>query len=137
MADIKELENAIEKAIKDNCEDCAEHNGTNRLEVNCDEQSCPHNIIIEALQEKLERENRISNVELLNRLDCIYNAKQIGYSDFLALRSIIEENDLHEQEQDKRQQGCEYCRNPRKQWTYLEKSDKYCKICGRDLRQSK
>jgi len=127
MANIKELESAIEflRKIAKNTkiDDCESR-------YNC-------LVAIKALQEKLERENRIPNIELLNRLDCIYNAKKIGYSDFLALRSIVEENDLHEQEQDKRQQGCECCRNPRKQWTYLEKSDKYCKNCSRDLRQSK
>jgi len=41
------------------------------------------------------------------------------------------------QEKIEREKCCEYCRSPRKQWTYLEKSDKYCKNCGRDLRQSK
>jgi len=119
MADIKEIESVIEKAIKDNCEDCAEHNGTNRLEVNCDEQSCPHNIIIEALQEKLEREK---GCEYCDNEASEYACDSDGMMRICkgnehCLPYIAVDNDTY--------------------GTSDLFDISYCPMCGRDLRQSK
>jgi len=58
-------------------------------------------LAIVALQEKLERETRFSG-ELANRTRIViqkcYNDKHIGYSDFLAISSLIDEYEEYEEE---------------------------------------
>jgi len=105
----------------------------------------------EALQEKLGNDK--VNEWLKDEYDCNCTQLQIiqMYIDHLTAAEesktlkgfrILTNEDKENYEQWlkkklEREKGCEYCRNPRKQWTYIEKSDKYCKNCGRDLRQSK